>query len=1591
MSVTHATEFTQAYSAAVQSALSRVGQEQQQAFEQFCSLFSENLPAEDWHNRPVCDGAALLLALWELLTDSNQRERFVGLINTQVLAYGGQPRGSMILALQNDRPFLVDSLRLALTRRRLPISVLKNAVITPDRDSRGTILSLHGGGPKQSIIYIETKHLSDDEYQALWTDLMEVFDDISQMVKDYQAITAAVDGLYKQLAYAPVDADSISDAQAFLSWLKAGHFTFLGLRVFHFEQRGSGKALLEDDSARLGVFRHIAASTDGQWSEGIENFYQQNDLISFSKSSTRCRIHRLVYPDYIVTKLFDVQGQAQGEVRILGLFTYPVYTLNPWDIPLVNRKVNQVLERANFDASSYLGKQLQRVIENYPRDELFQANLDELTHTLLGVASINERRIVRLFIRFDEFARFATVVAYIPRDVYNTQLRLNIEKLLGAALHSRELDSTTAFSESILARAFMVFRLGPDSPKVVDCEALEEAVRQLARPWEEELSEAIAEQFEDASSVIESYGQAFSAAYQAGFTSQQALEHIAILQAQPNETLRLAISKNNEQTDQWTFTLFHLGNSLALSDVVPILEHLGLKVLGEHSYLVSPMQNGQKNDFYLHHFSVQILYAVERSEQEITALFVPAFKAIWQQRCDSDSFNRLILAAAMPYYAANVFRTYAVYLKQTLFFLGVEAISDALLKHVPVVVALWQLFDSRFNPTGVSEERSVHAKMAVLNYLESVTQLNDDKILRRLLELIGATLRTNLYQFQADGPKSYLSIKLATARLADIPEPKPAFEIFMFGPQVEGVHLRTSKVARGGLRWSDRLQDYRTEVLGLVKAQQVKNAVIVPSGAKGGFVPKNIPADATRDQIQTLGIAAYRTFISALLDITDNYQQQEIIRPSQVVCYDEPDPYLVVAADKGTATFSDIANGISIQYGHWLKDAFASGGSQGYDHKGMGITAKGAWVAVERHFRELGRSTFSSDFTVVGIGDMSGDVFGNGMLLSEHICLVAAFNHQHIFIDPAPDARISFVERKRLFNLPRSGWSDYDLALISSGGGVFLRSAKAIVITEPMKNCFGLTAEQLTPNELICALLQAPVDLIWNGGIGTYVKSSQQSHADIGDKANDGVRVDGQQLKCKIFGEGGNLGMSQLGRIEYCLQGGACNTDFIDNAGGVDCSDHEVNIKICLDELMTSGQLSLDARNDLMRSMTDEVAQLVLKNIERQTMALSFAANEVKSRMSEYVRFIEELEHQGRLQRRLEFLPSTKALSERSHLTRPELAVLLSYAKVMLKDVLVEPAIYNEPYLAQVASGAFPSSLQARFPDALARHRLRPQLVATQLANEMINNLGITTPQRLKDTSGANWVELAKAYTAARDVLQFEHFQQTLVDTALFPSSVQMGWFASMSRRLRRVTRWYLRTRTDLYALDQHVSAHRAGLQAVNQALRGCNAEDLPIVRAFQNRVEDLTGQGVPVDVAEILAMPEDLFSHLGIVKQAELMTGGQAAGDEQRYKMLAVSYYRLKAHLHMDGFIQALASIPISNSWQAQVRDSYLLEVENTLSQFAVVSAAHNLKEWFAPAEDLWGRWIVLIEDIEKQGLEDFAVFAVAMGLLAEIAKRVA
>ncbi len=1599
------------FAGVIAQAQTQLKTKQQSLFAIFAREFLADFPIEDWATRSDGDCAKGLLDIWHQLQILPADVLPVDVLPVQALKIGwlagpgGQNRKvtpRLLCVLLPDKPFLVESLRMVLNRNKLPSNTLTSTVLQVQRGKQGELLDLNAaaqapmpfaqGMNKEALLYAELGLLAPHQQAALDAELRQVFRDVALVVEDYAALLTAIDCLQSEVAFAPIEQKA--KAQEFLRWLKAGHFTFLGFRCFNWAGGGRHRVMQEDDGARLGLFRKLPTGLEGQWSTGMARFHDSDSLVGFSKSSTRSTVHRRAYPDYIVVKRYNPQGQVIGEARILGLFAYAVYTLSPFEVPLLRHKVNQVLEHAGFDPNAHHGKNLRRVIEHYPRDELFQASTPELQQTLLAVARINERRVVKLIFRRDPFSRFVTVVAYIPRDVYNTYLRLGIESLISRELHCAELDSTTYFSESILARAHMVFRLSEQSPQDIDVLALEHAVQDLARSWPEALGEVIQDTYgeTDALDHLARYGNAFPLAYQAVFPPAQAAAEIALLgRLTQGADMALDIISQSAEPQNFTLKIFHQNSLLELSDVVPLLECLGMKVVSEHSYCLTPQALDRQSAplVYLHHFELRAVTCVTLNLEELRDLFIPAFLALWHKEVEIDGFNRLILAAHLPWRDVLLLRVYAGYLKQTLFPYAADALADALLKHSSAAKLLVQMFHGQF--ASATQGATLTAlRIEFMQRLDAIDNLNEDRILRRYADLIQASVRTNFYQRDGIGnPKNYVSIKLAPRRLADIPEPRPLFEIYVYSPRVEGVHLRTSKVARGGLRWSDRLQDYRTEVLGLVKAQQVKNAVIVPSGAKGGFIPKQMPNNASRDQIQAEGIACYRIFIQGLLDLTDNYQNGQLVAPRHVVCLDEPDPYLVVAADKGTATFSDIANSISADYHHWLGDAFASGGSLGYDHKSMGITAKGAWVAVERHFRELGRSTYNSDFTVVGIGDMAGDVFGNGMLLSPHICLVAAFNHQHIFIDPTPNSATSFIERERLFKLPRSSWADYDASLISPGGGIFQRSAKSIALTPEMRACLDVQAQQLTPNELINAILQAPVDLLWNGGIGTYVKSCQQTHSDIGDKANDALRVNGAQLRCKIFGEGGNLGMSQLGRIEYCLQGGACNTDFIDNAGGVDCSDHEVNIKIALDELVVLGRLSGKQRNSLLASMTQQVADLVLQNVARQTQALSLAQAQGSGRMTEYLRFIQFLESSGRLNRSLEFLGTEAQFQERltqsKLLTRPELAILMSYAKVMLKEAFTNDSIAGDAYLATEALKAFPVKLRKKFPVELSAHRLLAPLVGTQIANDLVNNLGITVAQRLAQSTGASFPEIAKAYITARDALDFESFQELLTHTAgQISAADQLQLFGNMNRRLRRATRWFLRNRRQGINPGGEVPQFKQGLSQVLIGLTKLTSGRTKML--FDEHLAQFAQLGLPKFWAQRLAMPDNLFSGLCSVEGA--------LQSQLPVVNLAQCFYQIQELLDLDWFASALSDTKVDNAWQAQMREVYLDDLALQIRRMAVaylqqtLQQHHELAHWFGAQAPAWRRWQQLQQEVQGQQPPDFAVFAVAMRHLTDLAQ---
>ncbi len=1579
------------------------------AFQAFLNTYLERFPLEEWEGREASDLCGMCFGLWHFMQMPAKGEAKINIFNPNLDVHGWLCGRTVITVLQKDMPFLVDSIRISLNRRDLPIHVIKSTVVFVGRSGKYLSISTKKSpknSAKEALIYLEVSLHSEKKELAAISDSLQIsLRDVEIVVDDYKIIRKRLVTARENITES---SKGYEEEVEFLSWLPKSHFTFLGYRDFSYVSKKDKLHLKENIDARLGVFKSISKKEvvlqSAEFTLGMEQFHSGDAVICFSKSSTRSNVHRDVYPDYIVLKKYDNKGNVCGEVRFLGLFTYSVYSLTPSYIPFLRKKFSKIIELSGLDVDSHDGKNLCRVMDNFPRDELFQSDVNTLYKNIVTATNINERHVVRLIMRNDPFGNFVYCMVFIPRDVYTTRIRILIQEIIGEALNSKEFDSTAYFSESILARAQFVFRVDPSRPIEVDVEALEKSIVDITRNWDDHLRISLIESMGEADGLKHyyEYKTAFSDSYREHFSARTAVHDISMIGRLESDA---DIAMNFYQTvgaekDSMRFKVMHKDSPLELSDVIPILENLGLRVLGEHPYEISLKNDGV---VWLHDFQLRFALPVDIDVDAVRGLFESAFASVWRGEGENDDFNRLVLGAGLSWREVSMLRAYAAYMKQTAFVSTKDFIADTLAAHQDITKNLIALIKACFSPKDDIGAEKFHERIEKLKEniscsLDEVENLNEDRVLRRYLELIQGTLRTNFFQKgdseNVESYKPYISIKFSPRNIPNIPEPRPMFEIFVYSPRVEGVHLRGGKVARGGLRWSDRLQDYRTEVLGLVKAQQVKNAVIVPSGAKGGFVAKQLKPEFTREEIFNEGIACYKLFIQGLLDITDNLVDGNVKPPSDVVRLDDDDPYLVVAADKGTATFSDIANEISLNYEHWLGDAFASGGSNGYDHKRMGITAKGAWISVQRHFREKGIDIQQENFSVIGIGDMAGDVFGNGMLLSEHICLKAAFNHMHIFIDPAPHSEESFIERKRLFETPRTSWQDYDKKLISKGGGVFFRSAKSIAITAEMKKVFDIQADKLSPNDLIHALLKAPVDLIWNGGIGTYVKSSSETHRDVGDKANDCLRVNGRELRCQVFGEGGNLGLTQLGRVEYCMHKGACNTDFIDNAAGVDCSDHEVNIKILLDELVESGDLTVKQRNKFLADMTDAVSNLVLENNYRQTQAISVAEFQVKSRLNEYRRFMAYLESAGRLDRAIEYLPADEEIVERmgqgNSLTRPELSVLISYAKVMLKEELINSNLAEDGYVVKAVETAFPKKIRTKYTNEVYAHRLKKEIVATQVANDLINNMGITAGHRLLESTGASFSNVAKAYIVSRDVFRLEEIQNIIktLDNKV-PAAFQAEIMINIVRRVRRGTRWFLRNR-------------RAGLNP---------AEEVKVFTDALDKLHSLTGEvvnesaydnwearktrfierGLDKRWASILSMPDNMFSGLGVV-EAHLVSGSSI-------ESVARVHYTLIDLLDLNWFATQLSDVKVESYWQAMARESYIDDLEAQLRKLSVnilrLGEGHPIERvldvWQTTQGYLVDRWKSMVNEVQGNQVTDYAMFSVAMRELIDLTQATA
>nr|WP_298115886.1 NAD-glutamate dehydrogenase [uncultured Pseudomonas sp.] len=1581
----------------------------------FADQFFGIIAVDELTQRRLSDLVGCTLSSWRLLERFEQSKAQVRVFNPDYEKHGWQSTHTAVEILHSDTPFLVDSVRMELNRRGYSIHTLQNSVFSVRRDKKGTLLEVLPKGTQgkdvqqEALMFLEIDRCaSAGEMKTLEKALHEVFAEVRQSVADFQPMKAKAEELLVWLGKAKpgkaglnVESAELEEIKVFMKWLLDDHFTFLGYEEFTVTDVADGGAIVYDESSLLGLSKRLRAGLsrdDLHIEPEALSYLREPLLLSFAKAAVPSRVHRPAYPDFVSIRELDSKGRVVKECRFMGLYTSAVYAESVWNIPYIRRKIAVIEQRAGFDSKAHLGKELAQVLEVLPRDDLFQTPVDDLYDTAMAIVQIQERNKIRVFLRRDPYGRFCYCLVYVPRDVYSTETRLKIQQVLMERLQAIDCEFWTFFSESVLARVQFILRVDPKNKTQINTALLEKEVIQACRSWKDDYAGLIVETFGEAqgTNVLADFPSGFPAGYRERFAPHSAvvdMQHLLSLSA----TRPLVMSFYQPLTQdgqQLHCKLYHADTPLPLSDVLPILENLGLRVLGEFPYRLHQL-NGR--EFWIHDFAFTYAEGLDVDIQQLNDTLQDAFINIVGGEAENDAFNRLVLTAAMPWRDVALLRAYARYLKQIRLGFGLNYVASTLVNHADIAKELVRLFKTRFYlarklGAGDLNDKQQKLEQAILSALDNVAVLNEDRILRRYLDLIKATLRTNFYQTDAAGQsKPYFSFKLNPRAIPDIPKPVPKFEIFVYSPRVEGVHLRFGDVARGGLRWSDREEDFRTEVLGLVKAQQVKNAVIVPMGAKGGFLPRRLPA-GSRDEILAEGIACYRIFISGLLDITDNLKEGAVVPPANVVRHDADDPYLVVAADKGTATFSDIANGIAADYDFWLGDAFASGGSAGYDHKGMGITAKGAWVSVQRHFRERGIDVQKDSTTVIGIGDMAGDVFGNGLLLSDKLQLVAAFNHMHIFIDPNPDAGKSFVERKRLFDLPRSSWADYDASLISAGGGIFLRSAKSIAISPEMKERFDISADKLAPTELLNALLKAPVDLIWNGGIGTYVKSSKESHADVGDKANDALRVDGRELRAKVVGEGGNLGMTQLGRVEYGLNGGASFTDFIDNAAGVDCSDHEVNIKILLNEIVAAGDMTGKQRNKLLAEMTDAVGGLVLGNNYKQTQALSLAERRARERQGEYKRVMAGLEAAGKLDRGLEFLPSDDELNERAAkgqgLTRPELSVLISYSKIDLKESLLKSQVPDDEYLAREMETAFPPLLAQKFGEAMRRHRLKREIVSTQIANDLINHMGITFVQRLKESTGMSSANVAGAYVIVRDVFRLPHWWKQIeaLDYQV-PAELQLQMMDELMRLGRRATRWFLRNRRGELDAARDVAHFAPRIEALamslDQLLEG-QAREQWLAR-FQSYVE----AGVPEVLARMVAGTSHLYTLLPIIEASDVTAQAPAR--------VAASYFAVGGALELSWYLQQITGLPVENNWQALAREAFRDDLDwqqraITVSLLQMPDGPAEIEarvvDWLEQHRRLVDRWKAMLAELRAATGTDYAMYAVANRELMDLAQ---
>ncbi|OKO87380.1 NAD-glutamate dehydrogenase [Bradyrhizobium sp. NAS80.1] len=1563
---------------------------------------------EDLANYDAASLALLAEQAWEHVQRRTAGSADIRVVNPTL------PNGreiSVLEILNDNMPFLFDSTMAELAEQGIEVTLVAHPIIAVERDHEGKLLRFYGEalpegakGARESLIHLHITRLdADADRQKLIDGLTGSLSDVRACVADWRTMRDRVEEAIKTFSSnpPPLPIDEVAEANQFLQWLCADNFTFLGVREYRFSPdsdasdditTGEGLGILRDPNVKVlrrGTEMVVMTSE-------IREFMHEPTLLIVIKANVSSRVHRRIRMDYVGIKLYSPDGRLEGELRVVGLFTSGAYTRSVRQIPYVRHKVSRVLQRAGFDPNGHSGKALMHILEDYPRDDLFQIDVDTLYNFVIEILILYERPRVRALTRVDKFDRFVSVLTFIPRDKYDTNVRTRVGAFLAQAYKGTISASYVSFPEGSLARVHYIVGRYEGKTPVIERATLEAGISAIAATWVDKMKAALTASTDGmrARMLTNRYARAFTGGYTEIFSAEQAIADIATIEKlTPARPITISVHRFVEdEPKRLGLKVFSDAAPLSLSYRVPVIENHGLRVVDERTYQIVP--GNRPEPVWLHDMTIETSDGQPiEINPEFSHRLEASIMAVVTDRAESDGYNGLILRTNLSWREVSTIRALSRYLHQIRAPFTQDYMWETLRKNAAITANLVALFQTRLDPRLALTDRERSAREAALlaeieEQLKSVAALDEDRILRRFTNLVQSAIRTNLWQVGGDGhPRPVISFKFDARRIEDLPPPRPLYEIFVYSPRVEGIHLRFGKVARGGLRWSDRPQDFRTEILGLVKAQQVKNAVIVPVGAKGGFVPKRLPSPSNRDAWFAEGTEAYRIFVRSLLELTDNLDGDVVVPPDSTMRHDGDDPYLVVAADKGTATFSDIANAISAEENHWLGDAFASGGSQGYDHKKMGITARGAWEAVKRHFRELGTDIQTMPFTAVGVGDMSGDVFGNGMLLSPATRLVAAFDHRDIFIDPSPDPAISFAERKRLFDLPRSSWQDYDKSLISQGGGVFSRQLKAIPLAPEVRTLLDLDKPQATPFEVMTAILKARADLLWFGGIGTYLRSSGESDDQVGDRANDPIRITGRDVRARVIGEGANLGVTQRGRIEAAQKGVKLNTDAIDNSAGVNTSDVEVNIKIALARPEREGRLSPADRNSLLAAMTDEVGALVLRNNYLQTLALSLAERKGVAETGFLTRLMQSLEHRGLLSRAVEFLPDDAALTERTRrgqfLTRPELAVLLAYAKLTLYDDLLVTSVPDDPYLARELSQYFPREVQDQFPTAVEFHRLRREIIATSLVNAVINRGGPACVVRLIDETDADIATIVMAYVAVDESYGLKWLNDAIdALDACIDGQLQLSLYATVQDLLLSRMVWYVRNVDFKDGLEAVIARFGPAIRQIAAGLDTALPPDLQTARG--KRRQELTDAGVPAGLAGELADLDALVSAPDIVTVAERTR--RPIGDA------AATFFDAEANFRLDRIIAAARSVPANDYFERMAIDRAVEQIagaERRLAadMLATGQSGHPAVETWLAAHPEATRIRRSVEEIAASGLT-IAKLTVAANLLGDLVK---